>query len=279
MVMRKFRILTLLLLTLPMAAAAVYLFKTLDAKNGLTSSQINCILKDGRGYVWFGTPAGLYRFDGHTFTNFQCDSQDGFSLPDSYINTIQEALDGTLWINTAAGYCIYGPQTMLALTTGGGVQLFTLDPASGTFLLTHSSLRVPDETQEFAINMSNSRHWAAPMRRYITECLLGADGGRGKNFNMRWIASMVADVHRVLLRGGIFMYPWDKREPKRPGKLRLMYEANPMSWLIEQAGGAATNGKQAILDIQPAALHERVAVMLGSKNEVQRVTRYHSEEN
>ena len=179
----------------------------------------------------------------------------------------------------AAGYCIYGPQTMLALTTGGGVQLFTLDPASGTFLLTHSSLRVPDETQEFAINMSNSRHWAAPMRRYITECLLGADGGRGKNFNMRWIASMVADVHRVLSRGGIFMYPWDKREPNRPGKLRLMYEANPMSWLVEQAGGAATNGKQAILDIQPAALHERVAVMLGSKNEVQRVTRYHSEEN
>lgn len=178
----------------------------------------------------------------------------------------------------AAGYCIYGPQTMLVLTTGRGVQLFTLDRASGSFLLTQSALRVPEDTKEFAINMSNSRHWALPVRRYITECLLGKDGVRGKDFNMRWIASMVADVHRVLMRGGIFMYPWDKREPNRPGKLRLMYEANPMSWLIEQAGGAATNGHQPILDIQPAALHERVSVILGSKNEVERVTRYHNEE-
>ena len=178
----------------------------------------------------------------------------------------------------AAGYCIYGPQTMLVLTTGCGVQVFTLDRNSGRFLLTQSALRVPEDTKEFAINMSNSRHWAPPVRRYITECLLGKDGVRGKDFNMRWIASMVADVHRVLSRGGIFMYPWDKREPNRPGKLRLMYEANPMSWLVEQAGGAATNGKQPILDIQPSALHERVSVILGSKNEVERVTSYHNEE-
>ncbi|MBQ6656745.1 MAG: class 1 fructose-bisphosphatase [Ottowia sp.] len=178
----------------------------------------------------------------------------------------------------AAGYCIYGPQTMLVLTTGCGVQVFTLDRNSGRFLLTQSALRVPEDTKEFAINMSNSRHWAPPVRRYITECLLGKDGARGKDFNMRWIASMVADVHRVLSRGGIFMYPWDKREPNRPGKLRLMYEANPMSWLVEQAGGAATNSQQPILDIQPAALHERVSVILGSKNEVERVTSYHNEE-
>lgn len=178
----------------------------------------------------------------------------------------------------AAGYCIYGPQTLLALTTGSGVQLFTLGEG-GSFLLTQSAMRVPEDTAEFAINMSNSRHWAAPVRRYITECLLGKDGARGKDFNMRWIASMVADVHRVLSRGGIFMYPWDKREPKRPGKLRLMYEANPMALLIEQAEGAATNGLQPILDIQPAALHERVSVILGSLNEVARVTAYHSESN
>ena len=167
---------------------------------------------------------------------------------------------------------------MLVLTTGRGVQLFTLSEG-GSFLLTQSALRVPEDTQEFAINMSNSRHWAPPVHRYITECLLGKDGVRGKDFNMRWIASMVADVHRVLSRGGIFMYPWDKREPNRPGKLRLMYEANPMSWLVEQAGGAATNAKQPILDIQPGALHERVSVILGSLNEVARVTAYHSEGN
>ena len=125
--------------------------------------------------------------------------------------------------------------------------------------------------------MSNMRHWAPPMRRYIDECLAGKTGPRGKDFNMRWIASMVADVHRLLVRGGVFMYPWDAREPGKPGKLRLMYEANPMSMLVEQAGGAATDGHQRILDIQPTALHQRVGVVLGSRNEVERVTRYHQE--
>ena len=177
----------------------------------------------------------------------------------------------------AAGYCVYGPQTTLVLTVGAGVAMFTLDREQGSFTLTQEHVRIPEDTKEFAINMSNMRHWAPPVRRYIDECLQGKEGPRGKDFNMRWIASMVADVHRILTRGGVFMYPWDQREPEKPGKLRLMYEANPMSWLIEQAGGAATNGQQRIMDIAPAKLHERVSVILGSKNEVERLTRYHAE--
>ena len=175
----------------------------------------------------------------------------------------------------AAGYCVYGPQTTLVLTVGDGVAMFTLDREQGSFVLTQEHLRIPEDTQEFAINMSNMRHWDAPVKRYIDECLAGREGPRSKDFNMRWIASMVADVHRILTRGGVFMYPWDRREPNKPGKLRLMYEANPMAWVVEQAGGAATNGRQRILDIQPSGLHERVSVILGSKNEVERLTSYH----
>ena len=177
----------------------------------------------------------------------------------------------------AAGYCVYGPQTTLVLTVGDGVFMFTLDREQGSFVLTQSDVRIPEDTKEFAINMSNMRHWDEPVRRYIDECLQGKEGPRGKDFNMRWIASMVADVHRILTRGGVFMYPWDRREPNKPGKLRLMYEANPMGWLVEQAGGAAINGKQRILDIEPEHLHERVSVMLGSKNEVERLQAYHLE--
>ncbi|WP_374592108.1 class 1 fructose-bisphosphatase [Aquabacterium sp.] len=177
----------------------------------------------------------------------------------------------------AAGYCVYGPQTTLVLTVGNGVAMFTLDREQGSWVLTQDGVKIPEDTKEFAINMSNMRHWAPPVKRYIDECLQGKEGPRGKDFNMRWVASMVADVHRILTRGGIFMYPWDKREPDKPGKLRLMYEANPMSFLVEQAGGAATNGTQRILDIQPTKLHERVSVVLGSKNEVDRVTAYHRE--
>lgn len=176
----------------------------------------------------------------------------------------------------AAGYCVYGPQTTLVLTVGDGVALFTLDREQGSFVLVEENVRIPADTQEFAVNMSNMRHWDAPVKRYIDECLLGKEGPRGKDFNMRWVASMVADVHRILTRGGIFLYPWDKRKPETPGKLRLMYEANPMSWLIEQAGGAATDGRRRILDIQPEKLHERVSVILGSKNEVARATSYHT---
>ena len=177
----------------------------------------------------------------------------------------------------AAGYCVYGPQTTLVLTVGDGVAMFTLDREQGSFVLTEENVRIPEDTKEFAINMSNMRHWDEPVKRYIDECLQGKEGPRGKDFNMRWIASMVADVHRILTRGGVFMYPWDKREPEKAGKLRLMYEANPMAWLVEQAGGAATNARQRILDLQPTKLHERVSVVLGSKNEVERITRYHTE--
>lgn len=175
----------------------------------------------------------------------------------------------------AAGYCVYGPQTTLVLTVGDGVAMFTLDREQGSFVLTQEHMQIPADTKEFAINMSNMRHWAEPVKRYIDECLSGQTGPRGKDFNMRWVASMVADVHRILTRGGVFMYPWDKREPDKPGKLRLLYEANPMSWLVEQAGGAATNGQQRILDIQPQQLHQRVSVFLGSKNEVDRVSSFH----
>jgi fructose-1,6-bisphosphatase I len=176
----------------------------------------------------------------------------------------------------AAGYCVYGPQTTLVLTVGDGVAMFTLDREQGSFVLTQETVTIPADTKEFAINMSNMRHWAPPVRRYIDDCLAGKEGPRGKDFNMRWVASMVADVHRILCRGGIFMYPWDKREPDKPGKLRLMYEANPMSFLIEQAGGMAINGTQRIMDLQPTKLHERVAVVLGSRNEVQKVLDYES---
>ena len=175
----------------------------------------------------------------------------------------------------AAGYCIYGPQTTLVLTVGDGVAVFTLDREQGSFILIQENLKIPEDTQEFAINMSNMRHWDAPVKRYIDECLAGKTGVRGKDFNMRWIASMVADVHRILTRGGVFMYPWDQREPDKAGKLRLMYEANPMAFIVEQAGGAATNAQQRILDIAPDKLHQRVSVVLGSKNEVERVTAYH----
>src|SRR5437899_2514602 len=165
----------------------------------------------------------------------------------------------------AAGYAVYGPQTVLVLTTGHGVNCFTLDREMGSWVLTQRDMQIPAQTKEFAINMSNARHWHPPVTRYVDEMLAGGTGPRGKEFNMRWIASMVADVHRILNRGGIFMYPADAREPDKPGKLRLMYEANPMAFIVEQAGGAATNGQQRIMDIQPEKLHQRVPVFLGSK--------------
>ncbi|HEX7748153.1 MAG TPA: class 1 fructose-bisphosphatase, partial [Bordetella sp.] len=163
------------------------------------------------------------------------------------------------------------------LTIGQGTVGFTLDREMGSWVMTQEKYEIPQDTKEFAINMSNMRHWAPPMKRYIDDCLAGKTGPLGKDYNMRWIASMVADVHRVLTRGGIFMYPWDSREPSKPGKLRLMYEANPMSFLVEQAGGASITGTQRIMDVQPEKLHQRVSVILGSKNEVERVGQYHAE--
>lgn len=178
----------------------------------------------------------------------------------------------------AAGYAVYGPQSMLVLSVGTGVVGFTLDREMGTWVLTHEDMTIPEETSEFAINMSNMRHWEEPVKLYINDCLAGSTGPLGKDYNMRWIASMVADVHRIMTRGGIFMYPRDARPSGRKGKLRLMYEANPMSFLVEQAGGAATDGDTRILDITPEGLHQRVGVILGSKNEVGRVGRYHLED-
>ena len=177
----------------------------------------------------------------------------------------------------AAGYAVYGPQTMLVLTVGSGVVAFTLDREMGSWVLTSEDIRIPEQTSEFAINMSNMRHWEAPVKRYIDDCLAGKTGPLGKDYNMRWIASMVADVHRILTRGGIFMYPRDQRPSGKAGKLRLMYEANPMSFIVEQAGGAAVDGSRRILEIQPEALHQRIGVILGSREEVERVRRYHEE--
>jgi len=177
----------------------------------------------------------------------------------------------------AAGYAVYGPQTLLVLTTGNGVNCFTLDREMGSWVLTQRNMQIPAKTKEFAINASNQRHWHAPVQRYIGELLAGTTGPRGTDFNMRWIASMVADVHRILNRGGIFMYPADNKDPSKPGRLRLMYEANPMAFIVEQAGGMATDGKKRILDIQPEKLHQRVPVFLGSRDEVALVTSYHQE--
>jgi fructose-1,6-bisphosphatase I len=175
------------------------------------------------------------------------------------------------------GFALYGPSTMLVLTTGNGVNGFTLDQNVGEFILTHPSMTIPADTTEFAINMSNMRFWEEPVQRYVDECLAGKTGSRDKDFNMRWVASMVAEVYRILTRGGIFMYPKDTKDPSKAGKLRLMYEANPMSFIVEQAGGASSTGRERIMDIQPEDLHQRVPVILGSKNEVERVVGYHKE--
>lgn len=168
-----------------------------------------------------------------------------------------------------AAYAVYGPQTMFVLSFGAGVFGYTLDPETQAFRLTHPDLKIPRATREFAINMSNERHWAPPVQAYIADCLKGAEGPRGKDFNMRWLAAMVADAHRILLRGGVFLYPWDRREPSRPGKLRLMYEANPLGFLMEAAGGGVFDGEGEVLEISPTAVHQRVSVMMGSLEEIE----------
>ncbi|HEX4242562.1 MAG TPA: class 1 fructose-bisphosphatase [Steroidobacteraceae bacterium] len=176
-----------------------------------------------------------------------------------------------------AGYAIYGATTMLVLTVGRGVHGFTLDRGFGEFVLTHADMTIPQEASEFAINASNERFWEPPVKRYVAECLAGHGGVRAKDFNMRWIASLVAEVHRILIRGGLFMYPKDTKDPSKAGRLRLLYEANPMAMLIEQAGGAASTGRRRILDVEPASLHQRVPLILGCREEVERIERYHAE--
>ena len=176
-----------------------------------------------------------------------------------------------------AGYALYGSSTMFVLTTGHGVNGFTLDREVGEFYLTHPNMQIPADTHEFAVNTSNQRHWEAPVQRYVQECLQGKEGPRGRDFNMRWVASMVAEVHRILIRGGVFMYPLDSKLKDKGGKLRLLYEANPMSFIVEQAGGLSSTGRNRILDLQPENLHQRVPVILGSRNEVERIESYHQE--
>jgi len=176
-----------------------------------------------------------------------------------------------------AGYALYGSSTMLVLTTGHGVNGFTLDRDIGEFILSHPDMKIPPDTKEFAINASNQRFWEAPVQRYVAECLEGSTGPRGRDFNMRWVASMVAEVHRILTRGGIFMYPRDTKDPGKAGKLRLLYEANPMSFIVEQAGGVSSTGYERIMEMTPENLHQRVPVILGSKSEVDTVTGYHHE--
>jgi len=194
-------------------------------------------------------------------------SSEGPVEPDEYLQAGSEQV--------AAGYALYGPTTMLVLSVGTGVFGFTLDPSLGEFLLTHPNIRVPEHTQEFAINASNSRFWEAPVRRYVDECLAGKTGPRGKDFNMRWIASMVAEAHRIMMRGGVFLYPRDTKDPAKAGRLRLMYEANPIGFLMEQAGGRASTGEFPILGIQPRELHQRIGLVFGSKAEVERIEEYH----
>ena len=177
----------------------------------------------------------------------------------------------------AAGYALYGPTTMLVLSVGNGVAGFTLNPNLGEFVLTHPHITVPIDTHEFAINSSNSRFWEPPVKRYVDECLAGKTGPRSKDFNMRWIASMVAEAHRILMRGGVFMYPRDTKDLAKPGRLRLLYEANPIGFLMEQAGGRASTGRQPVLGVVPSALHQRVGLVFGSRNEVERIERYHHE--
>jgi fructose-1,6-bisphosphatase I len=177
----------------------------------------------------------------------------------------------------AAGYTLYGSSTMMVLTSGNGVNGFTLDQNVGVFVLTHPNMRIPEDGAEFSINASRSQFWEPPVARYIDECVAGKKGPRGKNFNMRWVGSMVAEVHRILFRGGAFLYPTDSDNIAKGGKLRLLYEANPMAFIVEQAGGLATTGRERIMEIKPQALHQRTGVILGSKNEVERLIDYHKD--
>ena len=209
---------------------------------------------------------------GTIFSVLKCPDGADLSTPEAAEKAFLQP--GTAQV--AAGYAVYGPTTLLVLTVGDGVAVFTLDREQGSFVLTQENVQIPADTKEFAINMSNQRFWETPVKRYVDEMVAGKGGPLGKDYNMRWVASMVADVHRIMTRGGIFMYPMDEKVRDKGGKLRLMYEANPMAFLVEQAGGAATTGRQRILDIAPEKIHQRVPVILGSKNEVERVTGYHT---
>ena len=227
--------------------------------------------------------------DGKYLVSF--DPLDGSSNTDinSLIGTIFSITHAPQWMDpddpsaflqpgtqiVAAGYVLYGPSAMLAMTTGKGTHLYTLDKTHGGFLLTKPNIQVPQDTNEYAINASNQRHWEENMQEYIGDLLAGTDGPRGKDFNMRWVAAMVGDIHRVLCRGGVFLYPKDARDPDKDGKLRLLYEANPMAFLIEQAGGLASTGKKRIMEVMPTDIHQRIPVLIGSKNEIEACLEYY----
>ena len=176
-----------------------------------------------------------------------------------------------------AGFALYGPSTLLVLTTGHGVNGFTLDRDIGEFILTHPTMRIPEDTSVFAIDAANERFWEPPVKRYVEECLDGKTGPRAKDFNMRWVASLVAETYRILVRGGVFMYPKDNRHPDQPGRLHLLTQANPVSFIVEQAGGAATTGHHRLMAVQPSELHQRVPLIFGSKHEVDRISSYHAD--
>ena len=253
-------------------------------KNILISNvNVRGIGSEEEDYTVAGNPEGKYLV---TFDPLDGSSNIDVNLSVGTIFSILEANgegagdNQDLFLQTgrnqvAAGYVLYGPSAILVLTTGKGVNFYTLDRTIGEFVLTKEQVKVPEETSEFAINMSNQRFWEPEMKAYIDDCLKGEEGPLGKRYNMRWVASMVAEVHRILVRGGIFMYPWDNRDPSRAGKLRLMYEGNPMSWIVEQAGGLATTGREHILDVQPQGIHDRVPVVLGSKKEVETMMSYY----
>ena len=233
------------------------------------------VSKDGKYVVLFDPLDGSSNIDvnisvGTIFSILRCP-------PDVTEPTVEDFMQpGTEQV--CAGFCVYGPTTMMIITTGNGVNGFTLDRDVGEFILTHPKMTIPEETAEFAINMSNQRFWEPPVQRYIDECMSGVDGGREKNFNMRWVASMVAEVYRVLIRGGIFLYPLDTKSGTKGGKLRLLYEASPMSFIVEQAGGLSSTGRERIMEIKPNDVHQRVPVILGSKNEVERLGFYYEDE-
>jgi fructose-1,6-bisphosphatase I len=245
---------------------------------GMASEEIEEIIQipdqfpKGKYLITFDPLDGSSNIDvnisvGTIFSILRC--PDGVETP-----TVEDFMQpGTEQV--CAGFCVYGPTTMMMITTGNGVNGFTLDRDVGEFILTHPQMTIPEDTAEFAINMSNQRYWEAPVQKYIEECIQGTDGSREKNFNMRWNASMVAEVYRILTRGGIFMYPMDSKLAAQGGKLRLMYEASPMSFIVEQAGGVSSTGRERIMEIKPEGVHQRVPVILGSKNEVERVVSYH----
>jgi fructose-1,6-bisphosphatase I len=248
---------------------------TLSAVRGLASEEETAVVAcnlDGQFLVTFDPLDGSSNIDinsmvGTIFSVLSSDA-DGPVTESEFLQAGRH--------QKAAGYVLYGPSAMLVISTGNGVAMFTLDPDTGTYLLTDDQINIPKETAEFSVNMSNQRHWDPAMQRYISELMAGKEGPRGKNYNMRWVAAMVADVHRILCRGGLFTYPWDARKPEQAGKLRLMYEANPMGFLVEQAGGEIWTPEGKILDIQPDNIHQRVPVILGAAEEVNTCVSYHN---